>query len=218
MPAAVVFDLDGVLIDSEPVWERVRRQVVADHGGRWLPQAQARLMGMSTNEWAHYLSEDLGADLPAAAIADLVISRMADWYTRRLPLLPGAVEAVASAATRWPLALASSSPPRLIEAALSAAGLRDALRVTVSTEEVLAGKPAPDVYLLAAERLGAAAGECVAVEDSTNGLRAAAAAGMRVVAVPRLEYPPEPAALAHATVVLDSLRQLTPTLIAALGP
>jgi hypothetical protein len=142
MPAAVVFDLDGVLIDSEPVWEQVRRQVVADHGGRWLPQAQARLMGMSTNEWAHYLSEDLGADLPAAAIADLVISRMADRYTRRLPLLPGAVEAVASAATRWPLALASSSPPRLIEAALSAAGLRDALRVTVSTEEVLAGKPA----------------------------------------------------------------------------
>lgn len=125
---------------------------------------------------------------------------------------------MANAATRWPLALASSSPPRLIEAALSAAGLRDALRVTVSTEEVLAGKPAPDVYLLAAERLDAPAGECVAVEDSSNGLRAAAAAGMRVVAVPRPEYPPEPAALAHATVVLDSLRQLTPTLIAALGP
>jgi HAD superfamily hydrolase (TIGR01509 family) len=218
MPAAVVFDLDGVLIDSEPVWEQVRRAVVADHGGRWLPDAQGRLMGMSTTEWAHYLSEDLHANLPADAVAELVISRMADRYTQRLPLLAGAVEAVLSAATRWPVAVASSSPPRLIDAALSSAGLRDAFRVTVSTDEVVAGKPAPDVYLLAVERLGAAAGECVAVEDSSNGLRAASAAGMHVVAVPRPEYPPEPAALAQAEVVIDSLRQLTPTLIAALGP
>jgi HAD superfamily hydrolase (TIGR01509 family) len=172
MPAAVVFDLDGVLIDSEPVWEQVRREVVADNGGRWLPEAQVRLMGMSTSEWAHYLSADLHANLPAAAVADLVVARMADRYARRLPLLPGAVEAVLSVAARWPLAVASSSPPQLIDAALSAADLREAFRVTVSTDEVGAGKPAPDVYLLATRRLGMSPIECVAVEDSSNGLLA----------------------------------------------
>jgi HAD superfamily hydrolase (TIGR01509 family) len=216
MPAAVVFDLDGVIIDSEPVWEQVRRQVVAERGGEWLPDAQQRLMGMSTPEWARYLSEELHVQLPPDVVADLVINRMAERYARELPLLPGAVEAVSRTAAQWPLGLASSSPPRLIEAALRAAGLHEAFLVTVSTEEVAAGKPAPDVYLLAAERLGVPARRCVAVEDSTNGLRAAAAAGMQVIAIPRPEYPPEPAALAGAAVVLESLEELTPSLIDSL--
>src|ERR1700719_3934245 len=113
MIEAVVFDLDGVLIDSEPVWEQVRRQLVAEHGGHWAPEAQQRMMGMSTGEWATYLSEDLGVGLPPDTVAALVTERMAARYAERLPLMPGAVEAVRGLAVRWPLALASASPPSL---------------------------------------------------------------------------------------------------------
>jgi len=209
MIEAVVFDLDGVIVDSEPVWEQVRRQVVADHGGRWAPEAQQRLMGMSTGEWASYLHDDLGVGLPAERIAELVISMMQARYREHLPLLPGAAEAAARLAERWPLGLASSSPPALIDTVLRQASLRRCFAVTVSTEQVARGKPAPDIYLLAAGRLGRQPQRCAAVEDSSNGLRSAAAAGLRVAAVPRPEYPPEPDALRAAGLVLTSLSDLT---------
>jgi HAD superfamily hydrolase (TIGR01509 family) len=206
---AVVFDLDGVLIDSEPVWEQVRRAYVAEAGGRWLPDSQQRLMGMSTGEWARYLSEDLGVGRPPDVVAAEVIDRMARRYEQELPLLPGAVEAVRRLGERWPLGLASSSPTRLIAAVLQATGLANEFAVTMSTEEVPRGKPAPDVYLAVAGKLGVAPGTCVAIEDSSNGLRAAHAAGMRVVAVPHPVYPPQPDALAHADLVVAGLDELT---------
>lgn len=217
MIEAVVFDLDGVLIDSEPVWEQVRRQVVAEHGGHWAADAQQRLMGMSTGEWARYLSEDLGVGLPPDAVAALVIERMAARYAERLPLMPGAVEAVRRLAARWPLGLASSSPASLIGTVLDAASLRECFATAVSTEQVARGKPAPDVYLAAAERLGRRPGRCAAVEDSSNGLRSAAAAGLRVIAVPHPRYPPDPDALASAALVLPGLADLTPDALAALA-
>jgi len=213
---AVVFDLDGVLIDSEPVWEQVRREVVAEHGGRWAPDAQQRLMGMSTAEWARYLSEDLGVGLSPDAVAALVIERMAARYAGGLPLLPGAAETVRALAARWPLGLASSSPPELIGAVLDAAALRDCFAATVSADEVARGKPAPDIYLAAADRLGRPPRRCAAVEDSTNGLRSAAAAGLHVIAVPRPRYPPDPATLEAAELVLPGLAGLTPDVVAAL--
>jgi HAD superfamily hydrolase (TIGR01509 family) len=209
---AVVFDLDGVLIDSEPVWEQVRRQVVAEHGGHWAADAQRRLMGMSTGEWARYLSSELGAGLPPDEVAAVVTSRMAARYTEELPLMPGAVEVVRELASRWPLGLASSSPRVLIDAFLDAAGLRACFAVAMSTEQVAAGKPAPDIYLAVSGRLGVPAVHCAAVEDSSNGLRSAAAAGMRVIAIPHPVYPPDPDALA-AAVVVPSLAELTPSLI-----
>ena len=217
MIEAVVFDLDGVLIDSEPVWERVRRQVVAEHGGHWTADAQRRLMGMSTQEWARYLSEDLGAGLPPQQVADLVIERMAASYADRLPLLPGATAAVRRMAACWRLGLASSSPPALIDAVLSAASLRECFAATMSTEQVAHGKPAPDIYLAAARALDARPEHCVAVEDSSNGLRSAAAAGLQVIAVPRPGYPPDADALGLARLVLTSLDELTPAAVAALG-
>jgi HAD superfamily hydrolase (TIGR01509 family) len=213
---AVVFDLDGVLIDSEPVWEEVRRDVVATRAGHWAPDTQRRLMGMSTQEWARYLSEDLGVGLPPDRVADLVIERMADRYARQLPLMPGAVDAVRRLAERWPLGLASSSPPVLIETVLNAASIRSLFAVTVSTEEVEHGKPAPDVYLTAAARLGVQPGGAAAVEDSSNGLRSAVAAGLPVIAIPHPRYPPDPDALNSASVVLASLAELTPEVVAAL--
>ena len=217
MIAAVVFDLDGVLIDSEPVWERVRRELVAERGGHWAPDAQRKLMGMSTQEWARYLSEDLGVGLPPAEVATLVIDRMAASYLEHLPLLPGAVEAVHRLAARWPLGLASSASAILIETVLESAGLRPYFQVTMSTEEVPHGKPAPDIYLAVTARLGCSPPNGAAVEDSSNGLRSAAAAGLRVIAVPRPQYPPDPDALAAASLVLPSLTELTADAVSTLS-
>ena len=217
MIEAVVFDVDGVLIDSEPVWERVRREFVASRGGRWAPDAQDKMMGMSTAEWSAYLSEDFGLRVPAPRVAELVIAAMAAQYEDHLPLLPGAVDAVRALAARWPLAVASSAPRSLIEAVLDASGLRPAFAAAVSSEEVARGKPAPDVYLEATARLGVPPAASAAVEDSSNGLRSAAAAGCVVIAVPRPEYPPAAEALDLARLVLDSLTELTPAAVAALS-
>jgi HAD superfamily hydrolase (TIGR01509 family) len=217
MIEAVVFDLDGVLIDSEPVWERVRRGLVAERGGHWAPDAQRRLMGMSTQEWARYLSEDLGVGLPPDQVAAEVVDRMTDSYRERIPFLPGAVEAVDRLAARWSLGLASSAPAVLIETVLKTAGLRDRFLVTMSTEQVPHGKPAPDIYLAVTARLGVPPSGTAAIEDSSNGLRSAAAAGLRVIAIPRPQYPPDPDALAATSLVLPSLAELTPDAVAALA-
>ena len=216
MIEAVVFDMDGVLIDSEPVWERVRRKLVAEYGGQWAPDAQDRLMGMSTAEWSAYMSEDLGMRLPPPQVAKLVTVAVMAEYQAHLPLLPGAVDAVRELSARWPLAIASSAPKSLIEAVLDASGLRPAFAAAVSSEEVPRGKPAPDVYLEATNRLGVPPEACAAVEDSSNGLRSAAAAGLTVIAVPRPEYPPAADALDQARLVLDSLTELTSDTIAGL--
>lgn len=213
MVAAVVFDLDGVLIDSEPVWEQVRREYVAEHGGRWRPDSQQRLMGMSTPEWSSYLATELGVDAPPSRIAHEVVEEVGRRYETDLPLMPGAVEAVQRLASRWPLGLASSAARPLIDRVLAATGMTSLFEVTVSTEEVRRGKPAPDVYLTVAERLAVAPAQTVAVEDSSNGLRSASAAGMVVVAVPHPRYPPAPDALARADLVLRSLDDLQPEVL-----
>jgi len=217
MIEAVVFDLDGVLVDSEPVWEQVRRQFVADHGGHWAPDAQQRLMGMSTGEWARYLGQDLGVGLPPETIANQVIEQMKARYADRVPVMPGAVDAVRRLAARWPLGLASSSPPALIEAALNGAGLRECFAVAMSTEQVAHGKPAPDIYLAVTGELGRPPQRCAAVEDSANGLRSAAAAGLPVIAVPHPRYPPGADALGVARLVLTSLDGLTVDAVSQLG-
>lgn len=216
MIEAVVFDLDGVLIDSEPVWEEVRREVVAARGGHWDPDTQDRLMGMSTAEWSAYLSADLGVRLPPSRVAEVVVEAMAARYREHLPLLPGAVEAVRRMGSRFVLGLASSAPRSLIDAVLDASGLRPSFAAVRSTEQEARGKPAPDVYLSVAGLLGVPPGSCAAVEDSSNGLRSAAAAGMIVIAVPRPAYPPAADALAAARLVLPSLTELTTDQVAAL--
>lgn len=206
---AVVFDLDGVLIDTEEVWEEVRRGYVAEAGREFLPDTQQRMMGMSTGEWSRHLSVDVGVGRTPEIVAAEVLGRMAQRYRTSLPLIPGGVDAVRRLAERYPLALASSSARILIDQVLETAGLTDAFRVTLSTEQVARGKPAPDVYLTAVQHLGLAAEVCAAVEDSSNGLRAAAAAGLAVIAVPHATYPPAADALALADLVIHGLDQLT---------
>jgi HAD superfamily hydrolase (TIGR01509 family) len=215
---AVVFDLDGVLIDSEQVWDVAREELVRERGGRWHEGAQRDMMGMSSPEWSRYLHDDLGLKEPPEEINTEVVRRMTALYRQRLPLLPGAREAVRRLAARWPLGLASSSNRPIIELVLGLAGLTGCFRVTVSSEEVGRGKPAPDVYLEAARRLGVAPGRCAAIEDSPNGIRSAHAAGMCVVAIPNRVFPPDEEALGLAARVLDSLEELSPeTLSGACG-
>jgi HAD superfamily hydrolase (TIGR01509 family) len=211
---AVVFDLDGVLVDSEQVWDEIREALVRERGGRWHERAQADMMGMSSVEWSRYMHEELGLAESPEAINGEVVRRMLRRYRDELPLLDGAVEAVDRLAARYPLALASSSNRPLIDAVLEASGLAHRFVAAVSSEEVPRGKPAPDVFLEAARRLGVAPERCTAIEDSGNGLRAAHAAGMRVVALPNRHYPPAPDALALADAVARSLDELTPELVA----
>jgi len=206
---AVVFDLDGVIIDSEEVWEEVRRGYVAEHGRAFLPDTQDRMMGMSTGEWSTHLAAEVGVPRTPEQVADDVLSRMAERYRADLPLIPGSVASVRRIGERFPLALASSSSRVLIDQVLATAGLTGAFTVTLSTEEVPRGKPFPDVYLAAADKLGRSPAACAAVEDSSNGLRSAAAAGFAVVAVPHGVYPPAADALALASLVVSDISELT---------
>lgn len=209
MIAAVVFDMDGVIVDSEQVWDDVREQYVVETGGTYTQSATRDMMGMSSVEWSRYMADVLGVPGTPEEINAAIVERMLARYGEAPPLIPGAVDAVRGCAERWPLAVASSSNPELIQVVLDAAGLHDVIPVVVSSQEVPRGKPSPDVYLEAARRLGADPGDCVAVEDSHNGIRSAKAAGMRVVAIPNPHFPPDEEALAHADVVLRSIRELT---------
>ena len=214
MIEAVVFDLDGVLLDSEQLWDEVREELARERGGRWHERAQRDMMGMSSPEWSRYMHEVIGLPEPPEEISAEVVRRLEERYRERLPLLPGAREAVERLAARWPLGLASSSNRELIDLALEQGDLARFFRVTVSSEEVARGKPAPDVYLEAARRLGVDPIRTVAVEDSHNGIRSAKAAGMRVIAIPNPHFPPDEEALAQADVVLDSLAGLVPEALA----
>jgi HAD superfamily hydrolase (TIGR01509 family) len=213
MIEAVVFDLDGVLLHTEELWDEVRERFVRERGGRYDAAAQRAMMGMSSLEWSRFIHDELGVDEQPEAISREVALLLEERYRERLPLVPGAVESVERIAARWPLALASSSNRTLIDAALELSGLAPLFSVTVSSEEVARGKPSPDVYLEAARRLGVEARRCAAVEDSHSGIRSAAAAGMRVIAIPNASYPPDEEELARADVVLATLAELTPRVV-----
>jgi HAD superfamily hydrolase (TIGR01509 family) len=214
---AVIFDLDGVLVDSEGLWNEVRSGLAAEHGRSWPDDATHRMMGMSTQEWSTYLVDTVGIPGPASEVATTVIARMAERYREHLPLLPGATEAVRRLAERWPLGLASSSPRRLIDAVLAEAGLTDSFRVTMSTEQVEEGKPSPLIYLAVAKHLEVAPETVVAIEDSSNGLRSASRAGMHVIAVPRPAFPPAHDALSRADAVVDHVDKVTVDLVESLA-
>jgi HAD superfamily hydrolase (TIGR01509 family) len=208
--AGVIFDLDGVLLDSEGAWDAARRALVVERGGSWSESATGDMMGMSSPEWSRYLAEELGVGMAPEAISERVLRRVLAMYEDELPLLPGAIEAVERVARRWPLGLATSSNREAIDLVLQRSGLDRLFEVSVSSEEVARGKPAPDVYTEAARRLRVAATDCVAIEDSVNGIRSAVAAGMRVVAIPNLEFPPARDAIAAADRVIGSLAELAP--------
>jgi HAD superfamily hydrolase (TIGR01509 family) len=211
---AVIFDLDGLLLDSESAWDDGRKALVAEHGLKWPEGATEAMLGMSAPEWSRYVRDTLGVPLEPAEISDRVVAHMLETYERRLPLLPGAEAAVARIAKRWPLGLASSSNKEVIDQVMRTSGWGEAFRTWVSSEEVERGKPAPDVFLEAARRLGVEPAASAGIEDSHNGILAARAAGLRVIAIPNHEFPPGDDALGVADVVLESLDDLTPAVVA----
>jgi HAD superfamily hydrolase (TIGR01509 family) len=208
MVAAVVFDMDGVIVDTESAWDAARRDVAARAGRPWPEEATRAMQGMSSVEWSAYMRDTIGIDAEPAAISDEVVDALSATLRESLPLLDGAVETVNGVADRVPIALASSANRPIIDLVLDRAGIAGRFGATVSSEEVPRGKPAPDVYLEAARRLGVDPTRCGAVEDSSNGLRSAAAAGMTVFAYPNAHFPPDPDALALAAATLEALPQL----------
>ena len=213
MIRAVVFDLDGVLVDSEHVWDEAREELARERGGRWHEGAQRDMMGMSSTEWSRYMHETIGLPEPPEEISAEVVRRLETIYREHLPMIDGAAEAVERLAGRWPLGVASSSNRPLIDVVLELSGLARFFSATVSSEEVPRGKPAPDAYVEAAKRLRVEPVACVAVEDSENGILSAKAAGMRVVAIPNRRYPPAANALALADAALTSINELTPAVV-----
>lgn len=214
MIEAVVFDLDGVIVDSEQVWDEVRAGYTYEVGGSYPETATRAMMGMSSPEWSAYMAAELRVPGTPGEINAAIVERMLARYGEAPPLIPGAVDAVRGIAARWPIAIASSSNRELIEVVLRSAGLDAVVQAAVSSEEVARGKPAPDVYLEAARRLGVEPARCAAVEDSHNGIRSAKAAGMRVVAVPNPHFPPDDEAMAAADVVIASIGELQVELFA----
>jgi HAD superfamily hydrolase (TIGR01509 family) len=210
---AVIFDLDGVLLDSEPRWNAAKEALVRETGGSWRDDAPRVMMGMSSLEWSRYLRDELAVPMEVDAISREVVQRMTEGYQRALPLLPGAGEAVESLGKRWPLGLASSSNREIIDLVLELTGFGAVFRVAISSEEVARGKPAPDVYLETASRLGVDPTGCVAIEDSSNGMRSAAAAGMTMIAVPNPHYPPSADALALAAATVEVVGDVTAGLV-----
>ncbi|HMI99638.1 MAG TPA: HAD family phosphatase [Gaiellaceae bacterium] len=217
MIEAVVFDLDGVLVDTEELWDEARRQIAEERGGRWREDAQRAMMGMSSKEWSRFMHDEIGVPDPPEQINAEVVRRLEELFRERLPVIPGALDAVRRLAARWPLAIASSSNRPIIDLSLELTDGAGLFRATVSSEEVGRGKPAPDVYLEAARRLEVDPPRCAAVEDSENGIRSAAAAGMKVIAIPNVVFPPSDEALALAAVVVASLDELHPALVESLG-
>jgi HAD superfamily hydrolase (TIGR01509 family) len=211
---AAVFDLDGVIVQSEEVWDGARRELATEAGVPWPDGATDAMMGMSSLEWSRYVHEVVGVPYAPEAISAEVVRRVQRRYATSPPWIDGALDAVRRVGARWPLALATSSNREIVDLVVERGGLADLLGVTVSSEEVGAGKPAPDVYLEAARRLGTAPRDCAAIEDSTNGILAARAAGMRVVAIPNDAHPPAGHALRVADVVLGSIAELTPAVVA----
>jgi HAD superfamily hydrolase (TIGR01509 family) len=215
----VIFDLDGVLVDSEIWWDEVRADFAADHGRKWTVDDRAAVMGANSRGWAHIMRERLGLDLPEPVIERTIVDAVVDRYRRDgAPRIDGAVEAVRRIGADRPVAVASSAHADVIAAALEATGLTDTFAVVVSSDEVAHGKPAPDVYVETARRMGLAPSVCLVVEDSLNGVRAARAAGMTVVLVPNRSVPPPEGTAELADLVLQRLADLDPADIVPTRP
>ncbi len=208
---AVLFDMDGVLVDSERQWDEVRSAYAAAHGSPWTSEDQLAVMGANSPQWSEAIRQRLGADVPAERIAaEVVAGVVARFRSGAVAVVPGAPEAVRRIAARYPVAIASSSPREVIAAALELLGLEGVFGATVSADEVGLGKPAPDVYRLAARRLGTDAERCLVIEDSTNGVLAGRAAGAFVVLVPSEAVAPAAAAFEAADLVVAHLRDVDP--------
>jgi HAD superfamily hydrolase (TIGR01509 family) len=214
---AVIFDMDGLLVDSEPVWDKARSSMAAEAGKEWNQDDHKAVMGVNTEEWAAYMIQRLELTISPQEVQAEIVQRMLEMYRQRVPYLPGAVEAVTLAAQNYPTALASGSHRSLIDAVTNDAQMRGKFQVIQSADEVGVGKPAPDVYLQTARRLGFSPETCLCLEDSGNGILAGLRAGMKVIAVPDPRFAPKQEILDQAHLVLDSLTAFSLDTIRQMG-
>jgi HAD superfamily hydrolase (TIGR01509 family) len=210
----VVFDMDGVIVDSEPLWVRARKELVRQANGHWIPEAETAMMGISSDEWSAYMRDHLALSMTAEQIREDVIRRMVELYRNGVPLITGAREAIEAIGRRWRVGVASGSDRVLLDTVLTSSGLAGHFAATVSGEDVDEGKPSPQIYQEACRRLGANPRACVAIEDSGSGIASALAAGMKVIAVPRPGFVPDGEILGRATAVLPDLTDLNPDVVA----
>lgn len=214
---AVVFDMDGILFDTEHLWHEIRHNVAHENGGHWDEDDQRAVMGMNSLQWAAYMHDRCEVRLEPEAIFAEVVGRLRVHYRDDPPEYPGAREAVRALADRFKLGVASSSPLELIETAVQAVGLTPFFATLISSDLVARGKPEPDVYLAACAGLDVAPSSAAAVEDSTNGIRAAVAAGLTVIAIPNAAFPPAREAVGLARRTLASISELTVEVVETLG-
>jgi HAD superfamily hydrolase (TIGR01509 family) len=208
---AVIFDLDGVIVDSEIWWDEARQAFAAERGRTWSEDDRRAVMGANSRQWSVTMRERLAIDDDPPSIERAIVDAVVGRYHREgAPAIDGAAEAVRRIAAALPIGLASSAHREVIDAALTATGLEAVFRVVVSSDEVSQGKPEPDVYLEAARRLGCPPSACLVVEDSYNGVRAAKAAGMTCVLVPNRTIPPAPGTAELADFVIERLAELDP--------
>jgi len=211
---AVIFDMDGLLVDSEPAWYRARVDLLERHGKTWTVTDQLAMAGVHTDVWVDSLYDKLEGQLSREQVLEGIIGRMVGYYEGgEVPILPGADEAIAACADRYRVGLASGSAMRLIAACLTGAGWRGSFEALISSDELEHGKPAPDVYLELMRRMGLDPTTTAVVEDSGAGIKSARAAGARVVAVPNPNTDPGPGVLGLADARIASLRDLVAALV-----
>jgi len=213
MIRAIIFDLDGLLIDSEGSWNAIRNQIFSEYGKPWTNADQKAVMGVNTQEWANYMLRRLGSDLDSQQLAQMVVDRLSALYQKEIPFLPGAKEAIRIAGKQYPLGLASGSHHSLLNIVTSHPDLTGKFQAVVSADDVQSGKPSPDIYIETARKMGVSPENCLCLEDSGNGIRAGKAAGMKVIAIPDVRYAPPKGVLQMADLVLKSLGEFTPVLL-----
>lgn len=218
---AVVFDMDGILVDSEVLWRLAREEFAADHGMTWSAEDQESTMGCNTAMWSRImvqrlqLRERLGMD--EAAIATEIKRRLLAKYQAHLPEREGAIAAVRLAATKYKVALASGSPNELARYILGVTGLDQVFLAATYGDDVAHGKPAPDIYLDVLKKIGVAPEHAVGVEDSGNGIRSLRAAGMGIIAAPGPEFPLSEEVLAMADVRITEMTEFNLDLVERAG-
>lgn len=217
MIEAVIFDMDGLLIDSEPFWDKARSSMAAKAGKDWNKDDHKAVMGVSTSEWVGYMISRLELVMSPKAVEQKIVAEMVTLYQRQIPYLPGAAEAVALSAAKYPTGLASGSPRSLIDTVTGDKALKGKFKAILSSDQIEHGKPSPDIYLATAKMLGARPKNCVCLEDSGNGILAGKNAAMKVIAVPDSRFPPGAEKLHAADVVLESLSEFSLEILEKLG-
>lgn len=206
MIKAVIFDMDGLLIDSEPVWFRAKEDLLKEINYKWTWEDQKNSMGVSTETWVNYVYNFADQKFTKEEVLHGITDRMKTYYKNgEIDLMPGANEALQFAKNNFKVGLASGSYKDLLYGAVKSNNWESIFEEILSSDDIERGKPQPDIYLEVMKRLGVLPEECIVLEDSRDGIKAGVAAGAKVITVPSKDVPVPPEVLDSAYAVIDSL-------------